>query len=234
MKSIAKSMLALLTLSACAAAPPAEEEMFVATQEAVRVESAGLRWMAQRSEKELAALFGASEATDIPLGDNDGIPLLPRHRAIIPALAKIYVGSTWTRTAAGHELRDKFGRTEDGHLVTLFRGEITRGKLADVRVAWGVMPPSSGSAPHPLSPFREKLVLDGKPSLFVDYSEDKTPIVNRILDEIRPVSSACRGLYLGRAHFLRTAGDWVYLYWFALDFGGGCDAWTLDAELARL
>jgi hypothetical protein len=75
--------------------------------------------------------------------------------------------------------------------------------------------------------------MDDRTSLFVDYSADKTPVVNRILDEIRPVSSTCPGLFLGRAHFLRPSGDWVYLYWFALDFGGGCDERALDAELAR-
>jgi hypothetical protein len=198
------------------------------------IEKPGLRFLRQRSETELARLFAHGRADTIPTGRNDGAPLMLGLDWLAPALSQIYVGSIWepVTDAAGAPivrpggdpvitLRDAWLRDGDDHLVTLFEADVTRETLASVVVAPGIAPPRTASRPHPLVPiYRNRLVMDGQPSLFVNYHDDPTPVINRILDEIREVDPVgCPGLYLGRAHYLRPNGEWVYLYWFGLDFG---------------
>lgn len=184
-----------------------------------------LALLSSRSEVELAELFAQGTATTIPEGENDGVPLLPGWVSLVPVLAKVYEGSIWEHgvNAEGEtevRLRDKFLRTSDGHLLTLFEGEVSLGRIADVEVGGAIRPPSGTSWPHPFAPATRPIVTDDRPSLFVNYHEDPTPIVNRILDEIREVDAdGCPGLFLGRAHYRMWWGRWVYLYWFALDFG---------------
>ena len=194
----------------------------------------GMSWLLSKNETELAAIFAAGTAERVPLGDNNGIPVLPHNKKLIPSLAKLYVGSIWEQQESGSGeplfydngdpvvlLRDKFLRTSNGHLLTKYEADVTRGLVKDVAVAPGVTLPTGQSNPHPLIPFFTKtIVIDGKPSLFVNYRRDPMPIVNRILDEIREVDAAnCPGLFLGRAHYRRPLLDqWVYLYYFALDF----------------
>jgi hypothetical protein len=198
------------------------------------IDRPGLLFLRERSESELAALFARGRADSVPVGRNDGTALLLGFDWLAPALSQIYVGSIWEPVlgvdglpivrANGDpviRLRDAWLRDGDGHLVTLFEADVTRGVLGDVVVGSQIAPPAGPSRPHPLVPiYRNRLVLDGRPSLFVNYHADPTPVINRILDEIREVDPAnCPGLYLGRAHYLRPGGEWVYLYWFALDFG---------------
>jgi hypothetical protein len=205
------------------------------------IDKPGLRFLRERAEAELAWLFARGRADAIPTGRNDGTPLLLGKDWLAPALTQIYVGSIWEPVTddAGEpilqpggdpviRLRDAWLRDGDGHLVTLFEAAVTRGQLASVVVAPGISPPQRPSQPHPLVDLYEySLVLDAKPSLFVNYHDDPAPVINRILDEIREVDPiGCPGLYLGRAHYLRPTGDWVYLYWFGLDFGAADRACT--------
>ncbi len=198
------------------------------------IESPGLRFLRARSERQLAALFARGSADAIPTGRNTGMPLLLGLDWLAPAFSQIYVGSIWEpRTDSTGApilrpsgdpmvtLRDAWLRSNNGHLVTLFEADVTRSSLAAVHVAPNIPAPSGPSRPHPLLPiYRERLVIDNKPSLFVNYNADPAPVINRILDEIREVDPVnCPGLYLGRAHYRRPGGEWVYLYWFALDFG---------------
>jgi hypothetical protein len=198
------------------------------------IDSPGLRFLRARSERELGRLFAAGRADSIPTGRNTGTPLLLGLDWLAPALSQIYVGSIWEPSLdpsgapivrpngdPAITLRDAWLRSADGHLVTLFKANVTRGSRANVVITANRRPPTTPSRPHPLLPiYRERLTLDGKPSLFVDYSADPAPVINRILDEIREVDpETCPGLYLGRAHYFRPGGEWVYLYWFALDFG---------------
>jgi len=177
-----------------------------------------------RSERELSAIFAAGTADRIPIGANDGTPLLLGLDWLAPKLSAIYVGSIWEaldgERANGDpvvRLRDAWLRTRDGHLVTKFTADVFRDRLANVAVA-GRAGPRTASRAHPFVPiFRERLAIDGKPSIFVNYHDDPTPVINRILDEIREVDGR-PGLFLGRAHYRRPGGEWVYLYWFALDF----------------
>lgn len=190
------------------------------------IDTPGLRFLRDRSEDELAALFAEGRADMIPLGRNDGTPLLLGYDWLAPLLSRIYVGSIWqAEVDAGGaptvRLYDAWLRTSTGHLVTLFEADVTLGRMEDLVVAPGIAPPSAPSRPHPwLGVFENRLVLDDRPSIFVNYHDDPTPIINRIVDEIREVDPvAYPGLYLGRAHYRRPGGEWVYLYWFALDFG---------------
>ena len=189
------------------------------------IETPGLRFLRSRNERELAALFADGTADHVPIGRNDGLPLLLGLDWLAPKISRVYVGSIWEPMgelgADGDpeiRLRDAWLRTRDGHLVTKFEAEVSRGVLDAIEGG-----PTGRSRSHPLIPiYRDRLELDGRPSLFVDYQRDPTPVINRILDEIREVDAErCPGLFLGRAHYLRPGGEWVYLYWFALDFGSG-------------
>jgi hypothetical protein len=197
------------------------------------VTSPGLDFLRSRSERDLAGLFAGGSADRLPTGRNHGTPLLLGLDWLTPALNQVYVGSIWDPATDSQgspllwpngdpviRLRDAWLRTRDGHLVTLFEADVTRGTLASVVVAPGVAPPATPSPPHPLLPiYDDRLELDGRPSLFVNYHADPAPVINRILDEIREVDPVgCPGLFLGRAHYLRPGGEWVYLYWFGLDF----------------
>lgn len=238
MSPMMKASAVLVVLVSCASTEPVEEcisdtlagelgveyavcpgEIEVDGKADGAIDSPGLRFLRARSERELAKLFARGRADAIPSGRNNGTPLLLGLDWLAPAFSQIYVGSIWEPMPDGSiKLRDAWLRSGDGHLVTLFEANVMRGVLSDVTVP---------SRPHPLIPiYRDRLAFDGKPSLFVDYSADPTPVINRILDEIREVDPTnCPGLFLGRAHYQRPNNEWVYLYWFALDFGSrdrGC------------
>ena len=218
---------ALLILAGCAEAEPPVEADNPFTERAPatsgKADRAGslplsdnLQWISDRTEAELADIFSDGRADAIPLGTNRGIPLLPSKTYLIDTLAQIYEGSTWQEQSDGSVLlRDNFGGN-----VTLFEGEVTLEHISDVEL-WRSPPPSGVSRPHWMSPYRRAIETDAQPSLFVNYQDDPTPLVNRILDEIREVHGR-PDLYLGRAHFREPTwhgGRWVYLYYFALEFG---------------
>jgi hypothetical protein len=204
----------------------------------------GLLRLQDLSEAQLAALFAGGGATRIPLGVGRGWPLLAgRSRTGLNSAFNRVASVLWAGKTLEHR-RDESGRPQyrpagpDGvadPVVTLtnriagvadvFKAEVTRQPVAGVRIdpAGTVAPPRQGErlAPYLLSVFADPIPIDERPSVLLNYNADVTPVINRVLDEIREVDAAlCPGLYLGRAHIRPLTQDgWQFWTYFALDFG---------------
>jgi hypothetical protein len=227
-----------------------------------------LRWLsrlpaADHGQQGLAVLFANGTAEQIPLGRGNGYPVLSN---TVPELSwfgsQLWGGKTFkvvAKDANGQpvvRLDNMIIRTETGGLVNLFDAYVTRGVVGQTWIGVNsrgeeVKPPTGTLAPVAVSLLSEGATIDDKPSIILNYFEDKTlPIIRRILDEIREIdASTCPGLYLGRAHArgctsmscgevpdllvdkpasfsLATQYKWGFWTYFLLDFGGdkaSCD-----------
>jgi hypothetical protein len=170
-------------------------------------------------ELALGKLFGAGSATYVPVGDGTGFPVLFHSVPELNALAgQLWGGKTFRVTSGSTHpngdpivrLDNKIIKTPEGGLFNLFDAYVTRSLVSDVLVGKNgkgeiVPPPLGALAPAKVSFLKESVIIDGKPSIWLNYFEDKTlPIIRRILDEIREVDAVnCPGLFLGRAHVRR-------------------------------
>jgi hypothetical protein len=170
-------------------------------------------------ELALGKLFAAGTATYVPVGDGTGFPVLFHSVPELNFLASQLWGGKTFRVTSGQtqpngdpivRLDNKIIKTPEGGLFNLFNAYVTRNLITDEAVGKNskgeVVPPPVGAlAPAKVSFLKEPVVIDDKPSIWLNYFEDKTlPIIRRILDEIREVDAVnCPGLFLGRAHVRR-------------------------------
>ena len=174
---------------------------------------------AKYGELALGKLFAAGTATYVPVGDGTGFPVLFHSVPELNSLAgQLWGGKTFRVTSGATQpngdpivrLDNKIIKTPEGGLFNLFDAYVTRNVVSDESVGKNskgeiVPPPVGALAPAKVSFLKEPVVIDGKPSIWLNYFEDKTlPIIRRILDEIREVDAVnCPGLFLGRAHVRR-------------------------------
>jgi hypothetical protein len=170
-------------------------------------------------EAALAKLFANGTATYLPTGDGTGYPVLFHS---IPELnwlaAQLWGGKTFRVTpdefhANGDpvvRLDNKIIETPAGPILNLFDAYVTRGPVGALSLGVNdkgetVAPPTGTLAPVPVSFLKDSVKIDGKPSVILNYFDDRSlPVIRRILDEIREVDGVhCKGLYIGRAHARR-------------------------------
>ena len=170
-------------------------------------------------EAVLAKLFANGTATYVPTGNGTGYPVLFHS---VPELnwlaAQLWGGKTFRVTSAETHpngdpivrLDNKIIQTPAGALLNLFDAYVTRSPVGELALGVNdkgevVAPPSGTLAPVPVSFLKDSVQIDGKPSVILNYFEDRSlPVIRRILDEIREVDGvACKGLYIGRAHARR-------------------------------
>lgn len=170
-------------------------------------------------ELALGKLFANGTATYVPVGDGTGYPVLFHSIPELDALgAQLWGGKTFRVVGSGTqpngdpivELDNMILKTPDGGLFNLFNAYVTRSPIAGVTVGTNgkheaVPAPTGALAPAKVSFLKESVVIDDKPSVWLNYFGDQTlPIIRRILDEIREVDGVhCPGLFLGRAHVRR-------------------------------
>jgi hypothetical protein len=211
-------------------------------------------------ELALAKLFAAGTATYVPVGDGTGYPVLFHSLPELNWLASQLWGGKTFRIVSGAtqpngdpivRLDNKIIKTPEGSLLNLFDAYVTRNTVAEENVGINakgehVPAPTGALAPVKVSFLKEAVEIDGKPSVLLNYFDDKTlPIIRRILDEIREVDGVnCKGLFLGRAHVRRctslncgeapsaivdsiesltldTRWQWNFWTYFLLNFGQG-------------
>jgi hypothetical protein len=170
-------------------------------------------------ELALGRIFAAGTATYVPVGDGTGFPVLFHSIPELNGLAgQLWGGKTFRVTSGATQpngdpivrLDNKIIKTPEGGLFNLFNAYVTRNVVTDEAVGKNakgeiVPPPVGALAPAKVSFLKETAIIDGKPSIWLNYFEDKTlPIIRRILDEIREVDAVnCPGVFLGRAHVRR-------------------------------
>jgi hypothetical protein len=229
-------------------------------------------WLAQlpaekNGEHALAKFFANGTATYVPTGDGTGYPVLFHSVPELNWLAsQLWGGKTFRVSDPGAtypngdpvvRLDNKIIKTPEGGLLNLFDAFVTRSTIADLKVGVNsrgetVPLPSGTLAPVPVSFLKEGVAIDDKPSVWLNYFDDKTlPVIRRILDEIREIDGTnCKGLFLGRALARRctsfdcgelpsvlvdfpshpefdTKYEWGFWTYFILNFGqpnnGTCD-----------
>lgn len=208
----------------------------------------GIRWLSERSEAELAALFAAGSATHIPTGVARQQPLVSWYAAgLSPIVQLLFQGTDWRQLtdAEGAPRFDAGGEPEikvysvylgwlNAPYVAEYAGVASRSTVAELEPISGAAPPEGWIWPHWLSPYREPIRIDDRPSVFVDYQGEPTPILGRAIDEFREVDpEGCPGLYLVRTHYLRSSwwDDWAFLFYLASDFGPADRTCDLDRLL---
>jgi hypothetical protein len=226
-------------------------------------------------EAVLAKLFANGSASYVPVGDGTGYPVLFHSIPELNWLAsQLWGGKTFKVVSSEHHangdpivrLDNKIIETPAGALLNLFDAYVTRGPVGELSLGVNgrgetVAPPVGTLAPVPISFLKDAVQIDGKPSVILNYFDDKSlPIIRRILDEIREVDGVgCKGLYLGRAHARRcvswncgetptvlvdfpehasfdTRYEWGFWTYFLLNFGqpdGKCDL-TAAVRTAQL
>jgi hypothetical protein len=219
--------------------PDDEDPLLAAAADAGKADSGRLaprevtpqiRWLAERSEWELSQLFARGTATHLPLGQNRQQPLVGHlgGAGLLPLVQELFHGTLWVdegeRQPDGSPAFAVYSVYTPGHgpVVAPYSGRATLSRIAELEPASGALPPTGLSAPHALSSYRYSIQMDDKPSVFVDYQADPTPILGRSIDEFREIDAAgCPGLYLVRTHYLQSYSQnrWVYLFYIASDFG---------------
>jgi hypothetical protein len=216
-------------------------------------------------EQALGKLFAAGTVTYVPTGDGTGYPVLFHSVPELNWLAGQLWGGKTLRVVSSEthpngdpivRLDNKIIQTPAGALFNLFDAYVTRGPVGELAIGTNdrgehVLPPAGTLAPVPVSFLHESVVVDNKPSVILNYFQDRTiPVIRRVLDEIREVDGVnCKGLYLGRAHVRRclswncgefpsaivdfpeqltfeTRYQWGFWTYFLLNFGqpdGKCD-----------
>jgi hypothetical protein len=208
-------------------------------------------------ESALASLFAAGTADHVPVGSGAGYPVLFHS---VPELdwfaSQLWGGKTFRATGKTQPngdpevvLDNKIIKTPTGGVFNIFNAYVTRGTIGGLALGVNsrgevVAPPAGTLAPIAISFLQEPVVIDDKPSIILNYFEDRSlPVIRRILDEIREVDPVnCPGLYLGRAHARRcdsfacgevpsfvdlptgkasfaTSYDWRFWTYFLLNFG---------------
>jgi hypothetical protein len=196
----------------------------------------GIRWLSERDESELARLFGGGIATEIPLGNARQQPLVRRYFSVLSSIVQtLFQGTTWQEKRAedGSIARDDEGNPivevfssyltwlNDPYLAP-YAGAASWGPMSELETISGAIPPSGWIYPHWVSPYSEAVYIDSKPSAYVDYQGESTPILGRSIDEFREIApELCPGLYLTRTFYLRgwSRSRWSLLFYIAADFG---------------
>ena len=224
-------------------------------------------------ESALAALFAGGTADYVPVGSGTGYPVLFHSVPELDWLASQLWGGKTFRAEPGQfhpngdpvvRLDNKIIKTPAGAVLNLFDAYVTRSAIKDVAIGVNgkgetVAPPSGVLAPIPVSFLQDAVVIDDKPSVVLDYFDDKSlPVIRRILDEIREVDGAnCPGLWIGRAHARRCTSlfcgevpsvlvdapskptfasnyEWGFWTYFLLNFGGHDGQCDLGPAIARV
>ena len=175
-------------------------------------------------ESALAHLFAQGTADHVPVGDGIGYPVLFNSVPELSWLAsQLWGGKTFRVVEAGTHpngdpivaLDNKIIQTPGGALLNLFDAYVTRSTIAELTIGTNsrgetVPSPRGALAPVAISFLDEPAVIDDKPSVVLNYFEDRTlPIIRRILDEVREIDPVnCPGVYLGRAHVRRCTSLW--------------------------
>jgi hypothetical protein len=225
-----------------------------------------------RGEEALGALFAAGSADHVPVGPSTGYPVLFSTLPDLNWLAsQLWGGKTFrvvsTETHPNGDpivrLDNKIIKTPQGGILDLFDAYVTRGSVPALAIGTNsrnetVAPPAGLLAPAAVSFLQQSVRIDDKPSIVLNYFEDRSlPIIRRILDEIREVDPIdCPGVYLGRAHVRRCASlacgelptaivdfpshltfqtDYAWSFWtyFLLNFGDESSTCDLSAAIAR-
>ncbi len=218
-------VMVLSGLCGCATEQPDEHDPLLDAEPASKGDSwsrsgqttENIRWLSQRSEPELAGLFARGSATSIPRGQARQQPLLGHTGVgLLPFVEVFFLGTDWVD--GDHVYSVYVG----GHRAP-YAGDASLSTISRLSPNSGARPPAGTSKPHFLSPYDNPIVIDdGKPSVFVDYQNEPTPILNRSIDEFREIDPArCPGLYLVRTHYLKNVrrSEWAYLFYIAADFG---------------
>ena len=209
-------------------------------------------------EKALAKIFAQGTVSAVPVGSGAGYPVLFNSVPELNWLASQLWGGKTFRVVSSEthpngdpivRLDNKIIKTPTGGLVNLFDAYVTRGTIAETLIGTNsrgeTAPAPTGTLPPvAISFLDESVVIDEKPSIWLNYFQDKTlPVIRRILDEIREVDATnCPGLYLGRALARRctslncgelpsplvdfpehltfeTRYEWTFWTYFLLNFG---------------
>ncbi len=272
---LACSLLASTAAAGCAADDLERDDGVSAQTAAVTASSPpvtpAMRYLAHLpadafGEQALGKLFANGSATYVPTGDGTGYPVLFHSVPEFNWLAgQLWGGKTLRVTSSETHpngdpivrLDNKIIQTPVGALLNLFDAYVTRGPVGELAIGVNergehVAPPAGTLAPVPVSFLKESVKIDDKPSVILNYFDDRTlPIIRRVLDEIREVDGVnCKGLFLGRAHVRRcvslggcgelptvivdfpqqltfeTRYQWGFWTYFLLNFGqpdGKCD-----------
>lgn len=236
---------ASLLPAACTTAPDADTDPLLASEATAALGKAdgrildvtpGMRWLSKRPEAQLARLFQRGTASRIPQGKNRQQPLVDAQggSGLLPLVQELFEGTIWTADEAGGTTVLSAFVPRIGGAIAPYRGRASRSRMSELAPASGQAPPSGTSWPHLLSPYSGPIQIDDRPSVFVDYQADPTPILGRSVDEFREIDEArCPGLYLVRTHYLPSLArsEWVYLFYIAADFGPAARVCDLDRLL---
>jgi len=170
-------------------------------------------------EQALAKLFARGTVDHVPTGDGTGYPVLFHSVPELNWLASQLWGGKTLKVVSPEThpngdpivvLDNKIIKTPAGAVFNLFDAYVTRSVVGDLDIGTNdkgqkVLPPVGELPLVPVSFLHEPIVVDGKPSVILNYFDDSSlPVIRRILDEIREVDAVnCPGLYLGRAHARR-------------------------------
>ena len=237
-----------------------------------------MEWLAglpreEQGERALAEMFAQGTATHVPVGVGTGFPALFNSVTELNGLAAGLWGGKTFRVVSDEthpngdpivRLDNKIVKLGDGALIDLFDAYVTRSTIPDLDIGTNgrgekVFPPSGALDTVHLSFLDEPVIIDDKPSIVLNYFEDRSlPVIRRILDEIREVDAEnCPGLYLGRAHVRRCTSlycgelpsplvdfpekvtlesryEWAFWTYFILNFGqptGQCDLAPLASSI---
>lgn len=182
--------------------------------------TAQMQWLAglpavENGEVALGRFFARGTATYLPVGSSTGFPVLFNSVPELNWLASGLWGGKTLRVVSPEtqpngdptvRLDNKIIKTPTGGLLNLFQAYVTRSTVSELQLGTNskgetVLPPRGALAPLPISFLSEPVLIDNKPSIWLNYFEDTTlPVIRRILDEIREVDGVnCKGLFLGRA-----------------------------------
>jgi hypothetical protein len=172
-----------------------------------------------RGEEALGALFASGVADHVPVGPSTGYPVLFSTLPDFNWLASQLWGGKTFRVVSSEthpngdpivKLDNKIIKTPAGGVLNLFDAYVTRSTVGALAIGTNgrsetVAPPAGLLAPAAVSFLQQSVRIDDKPSILLNYFEDRTlPIIRRILDEIREIDPVnCPGVYLGRAHVRR-------------------------------
>lgn len=189
----------------------------------------GMRWLAERSEPELAHLFSNGTAETVPEGRARQQPLVGHFpMRLLPVVQALFRGTYWehepTTDDNGMPHFTVYSEYLSAHdpLRAPYGGIGSWGRMGDQHPSSGAAPPHGSSYPHWASPYWNPISIDNADSLFVDYQTEPMPILNRAIDEFREMDgSGCPGLYLVRTHYLQSTWleIWRYLFYITTDFG---------------